>query len=98
VILQTEAGSAHVKLNVRVEPFWNEKGHSFYAESIVGAGVLVVTMLGKEKGQIENIGKYIAVRRASETHAKLFVDTLDTAYAVDSMNQVQFIMHFICLV
>lgn len=58
---------------------WNEKGHSFYGETIVEAGVLVVTMFGKEKVQMENIGKYIAVRRASEIHAKPFVDNMDTA-------------------
>lgn len=45
---------------------------------MVGAGASIVTMLGKEKGQIENIGKYIAVRHASEIYAKLFWDTIDT--------------------
>lgn len=51
---------------------WNEKEHIFYAGSIVEAGMLVVTMFGKEKGQMENIGKYIAVRNASEKHTKPF--------------------------
>lgn len=45
---------------------------------MVGAGAPVVTMLGKEKGQMENIGKYIAVRHASGIYAKLFWDTIYT--------------------
>ena len=78
-----------------MQPFWNERGHSFYAESIVGADVLVVTMFGKEKGQMENIGKYIAVRHASGNHAKPLLDILDTVYARGSIDQAQFIIHSI---
>jgi hypothetical protein len=63
VVFQAEAGSAHVKLNGSVQPFWSEKGHSFYAESIVETVVLVVTMFGKEKGQMENWEIYCRATR-----------------------------------
>ena len=60
--------------------------------------MLVVTMFGEEKGQMENREKYIAVRHASGNHAKPLLDSLDMGDARDSMNQAQFIMNFMCSV